>query len=124
MAPTKKWQFDWRRPCLSWIPFDGDSSTDGKAARVVGAPAAHHRQVKIVKGHALPVDVELIGGPAVVVGVAPLKWRRGVAWHGGIAPVAPDRNGAAVRHGDVARFRCRDGASSHQPGKEEWPGVE
>ena len=30
-------------PCLSWIPFDGDSSTDGQAARVVGAPAAHHR---------------------------------------------------------------------------------
>ena len=43
---------------------------------------------------------------------------------GGIAPVAPDRNGAAVRHGDVTRFRCRDGASSHQPGKQEWPGVE
>ena len=29
-----------------------------------------------------------------------------------------------MRHGDVARFRGRNGASSYQPGKDEWPGVE
>jgi hypothetical protein len=40
-----------------------------------GASGPPPCEVKIVEGDALPVDIEFVGGPAIVIGIAPLEWR-------------------------------------------------
>ena len=58
--------------------FDVKPGPDKEDRRHGGASGPPPCEVKIVEGDALPVDVEFVGGPAIVVGIAPLEWRCGV----------------------------------------------
>jgi hypothetical protein len=52
-------------------------------------PSQHFSQIKIIEGYCLPVHVEFVGGPAIVVCIAPSSGVEAPAWHGG-ALIVPD----------------------------------
>src|SRR6266478_5131352 len=82
-----------------WLP--GAEASSAVLRRGLSPPRRPLREIQAVQRRPLPVDGNLVGRPAVVVGVAAVDRRRAVARERGVAPVTPDGDGPAVRLGDV-----------------------
>src|SRR6266404_4944905 len=75
------------------------SSSPILAWRSVSRTALGHPggEMHAVQGGPLPVDRDLVGGIAVVVGIAPFEGSAAVAGQGRVCPVSPDGNRPRVR---------------------------